>query len=63
VADTPAEATPAFECPAGRDSCPGQPGDDPIYNFMDYSYDPCMNEFTVGQSARMDAAWGLFRAP
>lgn len=63
VADTPFEASPAFECPAGRDSCPIQAGDDPIYNFMDYSYDNCMNEFTAGQSARMDAAWGFFRAP
>jgi hypothetical protein len=47
----------------GRDSCPTQSGDDRIYNFMDDTHDSCMNEFTAGQSAGMDAAWGLFRAP
>jgi len=63
VADTPAEFSPAFNCPVGRDSCAGasQPGLDPIYNFMDYSQDSCMFEFTNGQTARMQAAWAAFR--
>ena len=62
VSDTPAEQSPAFFCQVGRDSCPGSPGLDPITNFMDYSQDSCMYEFSAGQSTHMKAAWSAFRA-
>jgi len=64
VADTAPEKSPAYGCPIGRDSCTkgkGSSGVDPITNFMDYSDDACMYEFTTGQSNRADELSNVYR--
>ena len=60
VADTPSEADPASRCPEGRDTCV-EPGLDPIHNYMDYTDDACVTQFTAGQDLRMDEIVPAFR--
>lgn len=74
VDDTAAEGEPSFTCPRTRDTCPTElpqgwmqgdplpePVFDPVTNFMDYSYDSCMNNFTPGQRNRMVAMFMRYR--
>jgi len=53
VADTPDAISESRGCPTyPQNSCGSN---DMTMNFMDYSDDSCLNMFTVGQKARMDA--------
>lgn len=60
VGDTPAEYVESRGC-ENRNTCPYEPGWDPINNFMDYSPDACTYMFTVGQSAVMDVMFATYR--
>lgn len=69
VEDTPAEAAPSYYCEIGRNTCPvdatgqvindGLP--DPIHNFMNYSFDACMFQFTPGQHQRFVDFYSRYR--
>lgn len=52
MADTPQQALPTSGCPDSSDTCPNQPGGDPIANYMDYSDDICLTSFTPGKENR-----------
>ncbi|TFL05662.1 hypothetical protein BDV98DRAFT_601004 [Pterulicium gracile] len=58
VDDTAPEANPVYGCPASSTSC-GSP--DPFHNFMDYTYDSCMYEFTAGQVVRLQQQVATYR--
>ena len=66
VKDTPCVAQPNFGCPAETtNSCVGNiyqfKGNDLIHNYMDYTDDSCMSEFTAGQKQRMRLNWLAYR--
>lgn len=57
VADTPAERSAFFGTvpnPPTRNTCSSLSGRDPVENFMDYTDDAYMFQFTSGQAQRMD---------
>jgi hypothetical protein len=60
ISDTTRYSSLASGCPVGRDTCPDL-GPDPIHNYMNFTDDVCMSEFTPGQAARMDSQYMLYR--
>jgi hypothetical protein len=58
ICDTNAESSPNFGCNAGSSSC-GSP--DPVRNYMNYSDDTCMNQFTEEQARRMRCTLQFWR--
>jgi hypothetical protein len=57
VSDTPNQAGATSGCPTfpKTDACTSTSPGIMFMNYMDYSYDACMNMFTNGQSSRMNA--------
>ncbi|MBC8312543.1 MAG: thrombospondin type 3 repeat-containing protein [Candidatus Marinimicrobia bacterium] len=55
VSDTPAQddGNNIYEC-NNVDTCTNDTGNDPIHNYMNYTDDACLTEFTNGQGSRMD---------
>ncbi len=54
-ADTPNAGWENYDCNAIYNSCPTDPGNDMVENYMDYTNDICMNIFTLNQKARITA--------
>jgi hypothetical protein len=63
VDDTPYQANTSakYRCDDTLDTCPDLPGKDPIHNFMNYTPDDCMYEFTGGQCIRMKECLAVYR--
>jgi hypothetical protein len=53
--DTPQAGWENYDCPVTPyDSCPTDPGNDMVENYMDYTNDACMNIFTLDQKTRIN---------
>ena len=64
VCDTPPVASPNSGCPGGSwNTCNESPDNpDDINNYMDYTNETCLTEFTAGQCDRMHGAISLYRS-
>lgn len=58
IDDTPVHLV-GGKCSEETDTCPNQPGRDPVHNFMNYQVPGCRNMFTKGQETRMHSVWRL----
>jgi len=59
VDDTPIHNAANYVCSTSN-TCPSY-GNDPIDNYMNYTPDPCMIQFTIGQRARVDWAMATYK--
>ena len=59
ICDTNAESQPVFGCPGSKTSCSSP---DPYHNYMDYSDDLCMEEFTPEQMRRIRCTIEFWRS-
>jgi hypothetical protein len=53
ICDTPGQTGSHGGCPIGTDECAGDSGPDPIHNYMEYTDDTCMNNFSSEQARRI----------
>lgn len=60
IRDTPTQKQAVFTCAADTDTCPDDPGLDPVDNIMGYSHS-CRSVFTPGQQKRMKFLWRTAR--
>lgn len=58
ICDTNSESQPEFNCPGNSSSCGSS---DPVRNYMNYSPDTCMSNFTEQQSRRMRCTLEFYR--
>ncbi len=58
ICDTNPMSSPTFGCPGSRNQC-GEPA--PFHNYMDYSDDICMDNFTPEQARRMRCSLEFYR--
>jgi len=58
ICDTNSEGDAAYGCPEGNATCGSL---DPIHNYMDYTDDTCMDNFTAEQVRRMRCAMEHYR--
>jgi hypothetical protein len=61
VSDTPNQSGPNYDCDENADTCPSDPGNDPVHNFMNYGDDLCLTEFTAGQSSRAHSIMSIYK--
>lgn len=58
ICDTNSESQPEFNCPNNSSSCGSS---DPVRNYMNYSPDTCMTNFTEDQARRMRCTLEFYR--